>query len=332
MAQKSVAIHGSAPKKIKMGRLERKNTLIAYSFLAPNFIGFAIFTLIPVVLSVLMSFADWKGGPLNTMQFIGLANYAEIFNTAKVGERMASEGLLSGLSYFFGRVDLGIALKNTVFYTIVTVPLTLVCSIALAMVLNKSVKGAVGFRAVFFFPYVASMVAICVCWNFMLMKNGPINQILMALGVIFNKTWTADSTMAMWAIILVSVWRNMGYYMIIYLAALQGVPRELYEAATVDGANKWQQFTNVTLPQLMPTTFFASVMLMIGCFKIYDTVAIMTNGGPGRATKMLVTYIFDSAFVNYAYGTASAIAMILLVIVLIVTIIQFSMESKFAND
>ena len=332
MAQKTAAASASAPRKIKMGRLERRNTLIAYSFLAPNFIGFAIFTLIPVVLSVIMSFTEWKGGALTTMKWLGGANYAGIFNTAKVGEQIAKNGFASGITYFFNRVDLGIALKNTVFYSVVTVPLTLVCSIALAMALNKSVKGAVGFRAVFFFPYVASMVAICVCWNFMLMKNGPINQILMAFGVNFNKTWTADSTMAMWAIILVSVWRNMGYYMVIYLAALQGVPRELYEAATVDGANKWQQFTNVTIPQLMPTTFFASVMMMISCFKIYDTVAIMTNGGPGRATKMLVTYIYDSAFTNYEFGTASAIAMILLAIVLTVTVIQFRREKKFASD
>ena len=98
--------------------------------------------------------------------------------------------------------------------------------------------------------------------------------------------------MAMWAIVLVSVWRNMGYYMVIYLAALQGVPRELYEAATVDGANKWQQFTNITIPQLQPTTFFASIMMIISCFKIFDVVAIMTEGGPGRSTKMLVYYIY----------------------------------------
>ena len=188
------------------------------------------------------------------------------------------------------------------------------------------------FRTIFFFPYVASMVAICVCWNFMLMKDGPVNQMIMALGINFNKSWTADSTMAMWAIILVSVWRSMGYYMVICLAALQGVPRELYEAATVDGANKWQQFRNVTLPQIKPTTFFCTIMLVIGSFKIYDTVAIMTNGGPGRATKMLVTYIYDVAFNNIKYGQASAIAMVLLVIVLIVTIIQFANEKKFAND
>lgn len=289
-------------RKHKMSRLEKKNTLIAYSFLAPNFLGFAIFTLVPVVCAILLAFVEWNGGDISNAHFVGLQNFAEIFKADKVASKWANGDYL----YFFNRVDLGIAL-------------------------NKA-KGAVAFRTIFFFPYVASMVAICVCWNFMLMKDGPVNQMIMALGINFNKSWTADSTMAMWAIILVSVWRSMGYYMVIYLAALQGVPRELYEAATVDGANKWQQFRNVTLPQIKPTTFFCTIMLVIGSFKIYDTVAIMTNGGPGRATKMLVTYIYDVAFNNIKYGQASAIAMVLLVIVLIVTIIQFANEKKFAND
>lgn len=289
-------------RKHKMSRLEKKNTLIAYSFLAPNFLGFAIFTLVPVICAILLAFVEWNGGDISNAHFVGLQNFAEIFKVDKVASKWANGDYL----YFFNRVDLGIAL-------------------------NKA-KGAVAFRTIFFFPYVASMVAICVCWNFMLMKDGPVNQMIMALGINFNKSWTADSTMAMWAIILVSVWRSMGYYMVIYLAALQGVPRELYEAATVDGANKWQQFRNVTLPQIKPTTFFCTIMLVIGSFKIYDTVAIMTNGGPGRATKMLVTYIYDVAFNNIKYGQASAIAMVLLVIVLIVTIIQFANEKKFAND
>lgn len=289
-------------RKHKMSRLEKKNTLIAYSFLVPNFLGFAIFTLVPVVCAILLAFVEWNGGDISNAHFVGLQNFAEIFKADKVASKWANGDYL----YFFNRVDLGIAL-------------------------NKA-KGAVAFRTIFFFPYVASMVAICVCWNFMLMKDGPVNQMIMALGINFNKSWTADSTMAMWAIILVSVWRSMGYYMVIYLAALQGVPRELYEAATVDGANKWQQFRNVTLPQIKPTTFFCTIMLVIGSFKIYDTVAIMTNGGPGRATKMLVTYIYDVAFNNIKYGQASAIAMVLLVIVLIVTIIQFANEKKFAND
>ena len=309
--------------RYKMGRLERKNTLVAYSFLAPNFIGFAVFTLVPVICAILLSLFEWNGGDISKLKFVGLDNYATIFATKKVAEK--------GIDYFFNRADLGITLKNTVYYTVVTVPLTIVCALALALLLNK-IRGAVFFRTVFFFPYVSSMVAICVCWSFMLMKDGPVNQIIMALGINFNKGWTADSTMAIWSIILVSVWRNMGYYMVLYLAALQGIPRELTEAATVDGANKWQQFLHVTLPQLKPTTFFVSVMMVISCFKIYDVVAIMTDGGPGRATKMLVTYIYDEAFIKVRYGQASAISMVLLVIVLLVTIIQFGSEKKFSND
>ncbi len=304
-------------------KIQRRRTLIAYSFLAPNFIGFAVFTLVPVLFAIGLSLFEWNGGDISRMKFVGLENYANIINVSKVAEK--------GLGYFFNRVDLGIALKNTVFYTIVTVPLTIICALGLAILLNK-IRGAVAFRAVFFFPYVASMVAICVCWSFMLMKNGPVNQMLMALGIDFNKSWTADSNMAMWSIILVSVWRNMGYYMVIYLAALQGVPRELMEAATVDGAGRWKQFIHVTLPQLRPTTFFVSVMMIISCFKIFDVVTIMTDGGPGRATKMLVTYIYDEAFVKIRYGQASAISMILLVIVLAVTIIQFRSEKRFSAD
>ena len=309
--------------RYKMGKLERKNTLVAYSFLAPNFIGFAVFTLVPVICAIALSLFEWNGGDISKLKFVGLDNYATIFATKKVAEK--------GIGYFCNRADLGITLKNTVYYTVITVPLTIICAMALALLLNK-IKGAVFFRTVFFFPYVSSMVAICVCWSFMLMKDGPINQIIMALGINFNKGWTADSTMAIWAIILVSVWRNMGYYMVLYLAALQGIPRELMEAATVDGANKRQQFWHVTLPQLKPTTFFVAVMMVISCFKIYDVVAIMTDGGPGRATKMLVTYIYDEAFVKVRYGQASAISMVLLVIVLLVTIIQFGSEKKFSND
>ncbi|MBR0407766.1 MAG: sugar ABC transporter permease [Clostridia bacterium] len=309
--------------RARMSRAEKKRTLIAYSFLAPNFLGFAIFTLVPVVCAIALSFFEWNGGDISRLKFVGFDNYATIFNVKKVSQ--------NGLAYFFNRVDLGISLKNTIFYTLITVPLTIVCALALALLLNK-IRGAVAYRTIFFFPYVASMVAICVCWSFMLMKDGPINQFIQAIGIPFNKSWTADSAMAIWAIILVSVWRNMGYYMVIYLAALQGVPRELLEAATVDGAGKWKQFIHVTLPQLRPTTFFVSIMMIISCFKIYDVVAIMTDGGPGRSTKMLVTYIYDEAFVKIRYGQASAISMILLVIVLVITIIQFRSEKKFSSD
>ena len=298
-----------ANSRRKMSALEKRNTLIAYSFLAPNFIGFVIFTLIPVIFSFALAFMDWGGG--SNITFVGLDNFRYIFK-----------------DFSFTKSNLGIALKNTVFYTVATVPLTLVCALGLALVLN---------RAVFFFPYVASLVAICVCWNFLLMKNGPVNQILNAMGFHMTKSWTSSRDLAIWAIIIVSVWRNAGYYMVMYLAGLQGVPGELYEAATIDGANAWQRFTNVTVPMLTPTTFFNSIMMVISCFKIYDVVAIMTQGGPGRATKILVTYIFELSFggeniaTSAQYGVASAVSMVLLAIVLLVTFVQFRGEKKWVN-
>ena len=301
----------------KMSALEKRNTLIAYSFLAPNFIGFVIFTLVPVVFSFVLAFMNWSGG--QNITFAGLDNFRLIFK-----------------DFSFAKSNLGIALKNTVFYTAMTVPLTLVFALGLALILNK-VRGAGFFRAVIFFPYVASLVAICVCWNFLLMKNGPVNQILNAVGFNMKKSWTSSRDLAIWAIIIVSVWRNAGYYMVMYLAGLQGVPGELYEAATIDGANAWQRFTNVTMPMLTPTTFFNSIMMVISCFKIYDVVAIMTQGGPGRSTKMLVTYIFELSFggegiaTSAQYGIASAVSMVLLAIVLIVTFVQFRGEKKWVN-
>ena len=132
--------------RVRMSRLERKNTLIAYSFLAPNFLGFAIFTLVPVICAIALSFFEWNGGDISKLRFVGFENYATIFNAKKVSQ--------NGLAYLFNRVDLGIALKNTVFYTIITVPLTIVCALALALLLNK-IKGAVAYRTIFFFPYVA---------------------------------------------------------------------------------------------------------------------------------------------------------------------------------
>lgn len=299
---------------MKQSKLEKRNTFIAYTFLAPNFIGFMIFTLVPVVFSIALSFMNWNGGSIDRMTFAGLDNFRTLFK-----------------NFSFTKNDMGITLRNTVVFTLGTVPLTIAMSLCLALALNRAVKGAKALRAVFFFPYVASLVAICVCWNFMLMKYGPVNQFLGLFGISIDKSWTQSKDYAMWAIILVSVWRNAGYYMVMYLAGLQGVPGELYEAATVDGANGWQKFWKVTFPMLTPTTFFVSIMMVIYCFKIYDVVAIMTQGGPGRATKMLATYIYELSFEQIKYGQASAVAMVLFVIVLAVTLIQFRTEKKFVN-
>ena len=211
-------------------------------------------------------------------------------------------------------------------------PLTLVCSLGLAMLLNQKVKFRNFFSTVSFFPYVASLVAVAAVWNMIFSPSmGPVNQILATLGVENLPKWAAGKDTAMLTVILFSVWKNMGYYMVIYLAGLQGTNPELEEAAELDGASKWQIFWNVTLPQLKPTTFFVIIMLTIASFKVYDQMYMITQGGPGNATMTLVYYIYNVAFVNTPkYGYASAVSMVLFVLVLFVTIIQFKGSSS--ND
>lgn len=286
-------------KQSKTNKLRRKNTLTALSFIAPNFIGFFLFTLIPIAFSLFLAFMKWDS--FSAPEFIGFDNFTKMIH---------DETFM-------------ISLKNTFLYTIGVVPLTLVCSLGLAILLNKKVFGIKFFRTAFFFPYVTSLVAIAVVWNMLFHPTmGPINQVLKH--VIANPPgWTSSSQWALLAIVIVSVWRFMGYYMILYLAGLQSIPKELYEAASMDGANKWKQFLNVTIPSLRPTTFFVTIMLVINCFKIFDLVQVMTDGGPGRSTNVLVYEIYKEAFVNFNFGYASAIAMVLFVIVLVITIVQF---------
>jgi multiple sugar transport system permease protein len=160
---------------------------------------------------------------------------------------------------------------------------------------------------------------------------GPVNQLLMSLGVQEPPRWTASVDWAMPTVILASIWKGMGYYMLIYLAGLQGIPSYLYEAASLDGANSWQKFRYVTLPMLTPATFFVSIMATISAFKVFDLILVMTGGGPGRATNVLVIDIYNTAFKEFRFGYSSAIAMVLFVIVLIITIIQFRMEKRWVN-
>lgn len=283
--------------------------LIAYSFIIPNFLGFAIFTLGPVIFALVLSFLNWDGN--NSITFAGLANFNKLF----VDDRFHA------------------AFINTIIFALGTVPLTLVCSLALAVLLNQKINGRNFFRTVAFFPYVASMVAVAVVWNMIFNPSmGPINMILNKLGVPASLPgWAADKNWAMITVILFSVWKSMGYYMVIYLAGLQGISGELYEAASLDGANSWQRFKSITWPMLSPTTFFVVVMLTINSFKVYDQIYMITQGGPGTSTLVLVYHIYNVAFKNWDLGYASAISMVLFLLVLGVTIIQFRGEKKYVN-
>lgn len=278
-----------------------RSNLVAYSFIAPNFIGFCVITLVPMVFAIALAFCKWDG--VHEIEFIGLQNFMDL-----LGDKTFKK-----------------AFVNTIVFSLGTVPLTLICSLGLAILLNQNVKLRNFFRTVSFFPYVASLVAVAAVWNMIFSPSmGPINMILSRLGVENLPRWAAGKDTAMITVIMFSVWKNMGYYMVIYLAGLQGINPDLKEAASLDGANRWHTFWNVTLPQLRPTTFFVVIMLTISSFKVYDQMYMITQGGPGNATITLVYDIYNVAFVNTPkYGYASAISMVLFILVLIITLIQF---------
>jgi len=285
-----------------------KSNAIAYSFILPNLLGFAIFTLAPMVFALALSLMSWDGA--NPIKYVGLKNFGQMFRDD----------------------TFWISTFNTIYYVIGTVPTTMICSLLLAVLLNRELKGRNAFRAIYFFPYVASLVAVAVVWNMMFHPSmGPINNLLRSLGVKNPPAWSASTTWAMPTIIGASVWRNAGYYMVIYLAALQGIPRDLYEAARIDGASGWQSFRKITIPLLTPATFFVTIMLTIQGFKVFDLVYVMTGGGPGRATNVLVFTIWDRAFIYSQFGYSSAVAMVLLAIVLVITVLQFRMEKKWVS-
>ncbi len=294
---------------LKQKRKLRDN-LVGYSFIIPNLIGFSTFVFLPACFSFILSFMKWDGSQA-PMEFVGLDNFVKIFTDD-----------------IFMKT-----LGNTVEYAIMTVPFTLVFSLFLAILLNSKIKGVAFYRSALFFPYIASIVAVGAVWNMLFQPEfGPINEFLKWIGIENPPKWAISTDWAMVVISIVTIWKYMGYYMIVYLAALQGIPSSLYEAAGIDGATNWQKIKYITIPMLTPTTFFVLIMLTIQCFKVFDLVYVMTGGGPGNATKTLVNYIYEKAFVNWELGVASAGAIVLFAVVLVITLIQFKSEQKWSKD
>lgn len=291
---------------------ERKRMLTAYSFIAPNFIGFAVFTMIPIICAFALGFLHWDGN--NAIEFAGLSNF----------KRLLGDSIFKA------------SLKNTIIYCIGTVPLTMIASLGLAIVLNQKIKFRGFFRTVSFFPYVASLVAITAVWSMIFHPSkGPVNAILYYIFHVENLPNWFGGDLILLTLILFSVWKYMGYYMVIYLAGLQGISAELYEAAGLDGANTWQKFRYVTWPQLRSTTFFVTVMLTINCFKVYDIAIMLAGGGDGKlgtSSTVLVYYIYQKAFIEWDLGYSSATAMVLFAMVLIITLIQFRGQKKYADE
>ena len=294
-------------EKVKV-KYRKSEVISGYLFILPSAVLFLIFMIIPIFMGFYISLTNYDG--FKTMDFIGIKNYANMFSD----------------SYFT------ISLKNNVVYALTTVPGTIVLSLLLAVAVNRGLRGSGFFKTVFFFPYITSNVAVGIIWSLLFNPNsGPINNFLRGIGISSPPGWLLSTQWALPAIIIVSIWKNSGYYMIIFLAGLQSISKELYEAAEVDGAGGLTKFFRITLPLLSPTTFLVVILMTISSFQVFDLINIMTEGGPGRATNVLVYRIYQEGFKYTHFGYASAMAYFLFFVILIITVIQFIGQKKWVT-
>ena len=289
-----------------MGMGRRANP--AWFFVAPALAAIALFLFVPVFASLLLSFTDfdiYAVANLDNLRFIGLGNYA-----ALLGDPL------------FGR-----ALRNTLYYVAVGGPLSVVASLAAALLVNaRLAQFRPVFRTAFFLPVVTTLVAIAVVWRYLYHPRvGLVNQLLAQLGVA-PIDWLGDPVWAMPSIILMSIWKNFGFNMVIFVAGLQAIPERLYEAASLDGAGPWRQFRHVTLPMLAPTAIFVAVMTMIGGFQLFAEPYVMTQGGPSNATLSIVLMMFQEGFRYWNMGYAAAVAFVLFAILLVATALQLKLR------
>lgn len=273
---------------------------VPFAFILPNMLGVLIFTLVPLVSGVLVAFTRWDVvSGIEGIQWIGLGNFIDL----------AHDPLFGG------------AVLRTAMMMLVVVPGTVFLGLALANALNKPLPGRAALRVIFFLPYIVNVVAIGTVWLIMLNPQfGIVNRLLKGLGVASVPGWLTSTDWALPALMLIAVWSGVGYVSVIYLAALQDLPGELYEAAMIDGAGPWTRFWEITWPSLMPTTVFLFVTTMISVSQGFGIIAFLTQGGPGTATTTASYYMYQNGFQFYRFGYAAAIGMVMFAGVLIATL------------
>jgi len=277
---------------------------VGYLYIAPLIIWFLGFNLIPMVLGFAIGFTDWN--VLSPPKSVGWANYGTLVHDPLVW----------------------LALRNTLDYAVATVTLTTVVSLALALALNQRLRSIGIYRTFFFLPAVTAVIAVAMVWRWLYNNDYGLLNWLLSLVNIPPVNWLGDPKIAMPAVILMSVWRSAGFNTIIFLAGLQGIPREYHEAAEMDGAGRWRRFLSITVPLVSPTTFFVVVNGLIGSWQVFDQVYAMTRGGPQQATLTIVYYIYTNGFEWFKTGYASAIAYGLFLIILVLTMLQFAVQRK----
>lgn len=292
----------------RISPLKRREWLAAAIFLALNMIGLTVFIVIPVIAGFVISFTEWD--MLSAPEFIGFDNYVE---------------LLTDDRFFW------LTLKNTLVYSLFVIPGSIVISLLLALALNTHIRGVGIYRTIYFLPFVSSTIAISLVWKWIMHPDfGILNGFLGLFGVP-RLGWLQDRNMALFSVAIVAIWHSAGYNMTIFLAGLKGIPKTYYEAAEIDGATYWQRFWRITFPLLTPTLFFVLVISLIGSFQVFNLVYIMTDGGPGSSTQVYVYYLWENAFSYFRMGYASAMAYILFLIMLVITLFQVRLLGSRVN-
>lgn len=296
--------------KKKFSKVQRKESFAGFLFVSPMLIGVSILILFPIVATFLLSFVDWKFVVgLEQMKWVGFDNFQFIF-----GDKVFVKSLVN----------------NALF--VLSVPICMIFSLLLAVVIDQHVYLKSFFKVAFFMPYISSVVAVAVVWQVLFHPSaGPINQVLMSFGIENPPLWIADPNFALISVMLIHVWISVGFNLIVYIAGLQSIPKELYEAADIDGANLWYKFKSITFPLISPTSFFLLITGIIATFKVFDLIAVLTKGGPLHSTSVLVWHLYETAFINLEIGSASAIAVILFLFVFIITILQWFVQKKWVN-
>lgn len=287
-----------------MTRQARAEARAGYLFLLPNFLGFLAFSLIPIGICLGLTFTQWN--LILPPKFIAGTNYTD----------MVSDTL-------FWKT-----LGNTIYYTVGAVPIAIFIAFWLALLLNRGMRGVKFFRTVYFLPYVTLTVAIAIVWSWLYNPDlGLVNYILGLVGV-DGPAWLQDPSWAMPAVIIMSNWKGIGYPMLIFLAALQGVPEEYYESATLDGASWLQRIRHVTVPTIAPATFYIVVISFIGAMQGFDQFYVMTQGGPAYSTTTIVMYIYQQGFQWFDMGYAATLAMVLFALIALVTAVLWRTQSR----
>ncbi len=282
----------------------------AYLFLAPSLVGLVVFYFLPIVASLAMSLTDWDAlQPLASARFVGLGNYRDLFRAS----------------------DLGRVLGHTLYYMSLYVPLVLAASVTEANLLARDIRWLRVYKVLFYLPVITSWVAGALIWKWVLNgKYGFLNQWLAALGIP-GPAWLSSQTWAMPGIVLAALWKDTGYYALVFLAALKSINRAYYEAAAVDGARGWRLFRSITLPLLSPTIFFVLVINVIYGFQVFDSVWVMTQGGPVEATTVIVERIYRNAFTYYKMGYSAAYSWVLFAIIFVATALQLRTQKRWVS-